>query len=445
MEIFASKGRHRVLLKPGDIGYEEAARAQGVPLPVAPVPTPINPPVKQEVKKMAEEQKPKSTEEPKVVEPKLVEIPILDLEDYEIPKEKEAVIADESKGSVKYAFIGTGQGGSRLAKSFYDLGYKKTIVLNTSRHDLDMLPMPDNQKFFMDIGEEGAGKVMSRGRIAAEKYQQEIFDMMRCLFGQVDQILVCAGAGGGTGGGSIFPLLGVAKKYLKYIGHDKPAERMGAVITLPTAGEASSPQVASNALTVAQSAVMLTDKGEISPLIIGDNDKIVKMYKNLTPAKYWPTITGAVSNLFNIFNYLSSCPSSYTSFDTTDYLSLVRSGGCMVFGLAKIKDYKAEQNISQTMKNVLHSTLLAEGFDLSTARTAASIVVAGKKIMETEAGLMDKINYAFDCMSNMCPNATVHRGIYEDNRDSLRIYTIISGLKMPKNRLAKLGKIESND
>ena len=440
--VIVVSGRHRVTLNPGDAGYEDAARVRGIPLPEAPKIFPQSAPTKEEVRKMAEEQKLKTEETPKKDEPKLVEIPVLDLEDYEIPKEKETAIEDKSKGSVKYAFIGAGQGGSRLAKSFYDLGYKKAIVLNTSKHDLDMLPMPDTQKFFMNIGEEGAGKIMDRGRMAAEKYQQEIFDMMRRLFGFVDQVLVCVGAGGGTGGGSILPLLGIAKKYLKYIGHGNPTERMGAVISLPTAGEASSPQVAANALEVAESVGALAEKGEISPLVIVDNDKIVKMYKNLTPVKYWPTINGAVSNLFNIFNYLSSCASSYTSFDTTDYLSLVRSGGCMIFGLARIKDYKAEQNISQTLKNVLHNTLLAEGFDLGTAKTAAAIVVAGKKIMDTEAGLMDKINYAFDCMSNMCPNATVHRGIYEDARDSLRIYTIISGLKMPKSRLAKLGKTE---
>ena len=117
----------------------------------------------------------------------------------------------------------------------------------------------------------------------------------------------------------------------------------------------------------------------------------------------------------------------------------------MIFGLAKISDYKTEHNISQTMKNVLHKTLLAEGFDLGTAKTAASIVVAGKKIMDTEAGLMDKINYAFDCMSNMCPNATVHRGIYEDGRDSVRIYTIISGLKMPERRISSLNKGEKSN
>ena len=399
-----------------------------------------SPPAKQkEEPKMTEEKKEKTEEK---VETPLIEIPILDLEEYEIPKEEESILGDESKGAVKYAFVGVGQGGSRIAKSFYDLGYKKTIVLNTSKHDLDLVKMPDNQKFFMDIGEEGAGKVMERGKMAAEKYKQEIFDMMRGLFGKVDQVLVCAGAGGGTGGGGIVPLLGVGRKYLEYAGYENPKERLGAIITLPTRGEAASPQVASNALKIASAVGELAEKREISPLIIVDNDKIVRMYKGLVPAKYWTTINGAVSNLFNIFNYLSSCPSAYTSFDTTDYLSLVRSGGCMIFGLAKIKDYKAEKNISQAVKNILYKTLLAEDFDLATAKTAAAIVVAGKSIMDSEAGLMDKINYAFDCVSNMCPNATVHRGIYEDARDSVRIYTIISGLKMPERRLSRLGKTE---
>ena len=435
MDIFVSSGRHRVLLRPGDAGYDNAAKAQGIILPETPKPI-----LKKEELKMTEEQKPKTEE---VIETPLIEIPVLDLEEYEIPKEEESIIKDESKGSVKYAFIGVGQGGGRIAKSFYDLGYKKTIILNTSKHDLALVKMPDAQKFFMDIGEEGAGKVMERGEEAVKRYKQEIFDLMRRLFGTVDHVFVCAGAGGGTGSGGILPLLGVAEKYLKYAGYDTPSERLGAIVTIPTNGEAASPMVASNAFKTVSAVGGLAEASKISPLIIVDNDKIVKMYKNLTPAKYWPTINGAVSNLFNIFNYLSSCPSKYTSFDTTDYLSLLRSGGCMIFGLAKISDYKTEHNISQTMKNVLHKTLLAEGFDLGTAKTAASIVVAGKKIMDTEAGLMDKINYAFDCMSNMCPNATVHRGIYEDGRDSVRIYTIISGLKMPERRIAMLKKGET--
>ncbi len=367
-----------------------------------------------------------------------IEIPVLDLEEYVIPDEKGGVIKDESKGSTKYAFIGSGQAGGRIAKSFYDLGYKKVIVLNTSKHDLDLLDLPPEQKFFMDIGEEGAGKDMTRGAAAAKRYQQEIFDMLRRLFGPIDQLLVCVGAGGGTGGGSIAQLLGVTRKYLRYLGHSDINERMGAIVTLPTAGEANSPLISSNAKKVITEIGELAEKKYISPLIIIDNDKIAKMYSGLTPKEFWPKINSTVSNLFDIFNRLSALPSQYTSFDTTDYLSVVRGGGCMIFGLSRIKDYKTEDKISQTLKNNLYKTLLASGFDLATAKTAAAIVVAGKDIMATEGGLMDRINYAFDCMSNLCPNATVHRGIYEDDRNSVRIYTIISGLKMPMDRINRL-------
>ena len=110
--------------------------------------------------------------------------------------------------------------------------------------------------------------------------------------------------------------------------------------------------------------------------------------------------------------------------------------GAALYKQEKLDDAATDEGIPAV------ETLLAEGFNLETARTAAAIVVAGKSIMASEAGLMDKINYAFDCMTNLCPNATIHRGIYEDARDSLRIYTIISGLKMPTDRIAQLKKEE---
>ena len=44
-------------------------------------------------------------------------------------------------------------------------------------------------------------------------------------------------------------------------------------------------------------------------------------------------------------------------------------------------------------------------------------------------GLQDNIDYAFDVLSEITGRATIHRGIYEDVRDSLRAYTIISDLE----------------
>ena len=51
---------------------------------------------------------------------------------------------------------------------------------------------------------------------------------------------------------------------------------------------------------------------------------------------------------------------------------------------------------------------------------------------------MDNIEYGFDTLAQLTGNATIHRGIYEDNRESLRVYTIIGGLDAPKQRYLDL-------
>ena len=51
-------------------------------------------------------------------------IPDLPLEDFEPDiAATEDEIEDKANGALTYAFIGAGQGGGRIAKAFYDLGY----------------------------------------------------------------------------------------------------------------------------------------------------------------------------------------------------------------------------------------------------------------------------------------------------------------------------------
>jgi len=372
-----------------------------------------------------------------------LEIPDLELEDYKEPDTAQEEIQDESGGSHVFAWIGSGQGGGRLAKAFYDRGYKKCIAVNTSKQDLARLDIPDSQKMLLDIGEEGAGKDMERGAAATVKFKQEIFDLMRKIYGtKVDHIMVCIGAGGGSGSGSSLVLIDIAKKYMKFIGHDKPEERVGVVMSLPTRGEAASPKVSYNAYRVLNQIGGQAERKEISPLVILDNARIEKMYKNLTVKEFWGTINNTVSGLFHIFNVLSKHPSPYTSFDPTDYSTTIRCGGVMVMGVSKLelanptpeKKITSETEISKSIKSNIDKTLLAE-IDISDASFAACCAVGGKNIMENTPGLMDSLSYGFDTLSSLCPKATLHRGIYEDEKPTLRLYTLVSGLKIPKARL----------
>ena len=366
-------------------------------------------------------------------------IPDLALEEFEPATIYNEGIEDTYLGSTKFAWIGSGQCGGRIVKSFYDLGYHKVLALNTTHHDLDLLDIPDTQKFKMDIGEDGAGKDMKRGEQAVMQYQQDIMHQTAKLFGSnIDRIMICFGAGGGTGSGSALGLINLAKHYIRSIGCKDPGKHVGVVMTLPTRGEAKSPAVARNAFQIASELSQMAARNEISPLVIIDNDKISTMYPGLTVKAFWPTINSTVSGLYDIFNRLSFLPSEYTSFDPVDYNSILSAGGCCIMGLTKVNDLSDRYVISKAVKQNLEKTLLAGGFDLHSAKYAGCIVVGGKKIIEEVPGLQDNIDFAFDTLADIAGGATVHRGIYEDHKDSLRVYTIIGGLNQPSNRLEDL-------
>lgn len=369
-----------------------------------------------------------------------------DIPDLPLEAEAEAApteeVADESGGAATYAFIGGGQGGGRLVEAFYKLGYKKSIVTNTAKQDLAPLAIADEQKLLLNAGEQGAGKDMQIGEQAAERGQQSLYDLMVRKFGRVDHIFVCIGAGGGSGGGSSLVLVETAKKYLRYIGLDDVDQRVGVIVALPTNGECASPAVSKNSHLLVSALCGLAEQKLVSPLIFVDNDKVQKLYPNLTVQKFWSTVNDTVAGLFHIFNVIPTKPTPYTVFDAADYGSVMRAGGCMIMGVTNVKDPKAANSVGTAIKSNMERTLLADGFDLRTATHAAGVVIGGQTIMGETAGLMGAIEGGFDALAVVTGDAMVHRGIYEDQKDRLNVYTLIGGLKAPDKRIKSLLKFE---
>jgi cell division GTPase FtsZ len=360
----------------------------------------------------------------------MVDIPNIPLEAFEVPSEEiqSAVGAVNTYvGSVEYGVLGSGQCGGRLAKSFYDCGYKKSLAVNTAVADLNPLELPEAQK--LRIGSlQGSGKDMGKGERATEESAQYIFDKMRDVFGTVDKIIICVGFGGGTGAGGLLTLISIAQKYLDFLGHKEPAKDVIVIAALPTSGELRSYTTRKNNEHIQQLIFQLAEESKVGPIIIIDNAKIEKMYRGIPPVKFWPTINGTIINLFQIFNYLSKQESSYTSFDAEDYKAILRTPGLAVLGVTRVDDGGSrDPEISKALQDNLKKTLLADMVDYETAKEAACVVVAENRIMESVS--MDVFNYGFDTMSNLIGHANVHRGLYDTQHDGIRAYTFIAGMR----------------
>ena len=368
-----------------------------------------------------------------------MKINTVSLEQFDVPEDEVVGVEDASKGSLKIGIIGAGQCGGRIAESFFRLGYTKIISINTTAQDTNCIPT----KLIFNIPNKpgGAGKNMTESGDAFAGYKDKLYNEMTRVFGKVDHIFVCAGLGGGSGAGTIVQSLDLAKKYMNYIGYDEAEKRVGAIVTLPTVGEAASPIVANNAYKKGTELSTLADSGQIMPLIIIDNDKIKNLYRSLTIANFYPTINDTIAQMFDIFNQISSMSSEYVTFDATDFITLLQCGGHMTMGVTVVKDITQKTSISDALKMNLTKTLLASDFDLTTAKAAAVIAVVGKSLVDTEVGLMDNIEYGFDTIASLTGNAAIHRGIYADDESTnVRVYTAISGLKAPSKRYTRLEK-----
>ena len=166
-----------------------------------------------------------------------IDLPDIPLEDFEVPENIKDDVEDEANGSVIYAFLGAGQAGSRIVEAFYKLGYKKVLCINTAENIINSLEIPEKQRIHLDVGNNHINKNMERGELITNEHQQKIWEYTQRTFGHVDRIIVCAGLGGGTGGGSILVLLDLARKYLRYLGCKDPRKSVGAIVTLPTDNE----------------------------------------------------------------------------------------------------------------------------------------------------------------------------------------------------------------
>jgi len=354
--------------------------------------------------------------------------------DIPLPQTQEAQeIADTFEAGFKFAFIGSGQGGGRIAHTFYRLGYRRVCAVNTAQQDLATLPL---EKKMCLGGSGGAGKNPTVAKAAFKEHKEDVLDFMRRSFGpKVDRIFVCIGAGGGTGAGTAVQLVDTAVELQKALRSE--SEKVGVIVALPKLAEGK--RVAANAYNTLNDLLFLVEKGNVSPLIIVDNEKIGKLYPTLAVDPFWDTANMSVCSLFHLFNTVCIKHSHYTSFDRADLLTVLDSG-LITFGANPVDKFDDETDISYAVRSNLRKNILTGGIDLATGTVAASVVIGSVQILN--ALPQAHIEHAFDQLNRMLkPGNTVHRGIYRGDKQSLVVYTIIGGLGKPDEKLTELKRI----
>ena len=286
------------------------------------------------------------------------------------------------------------------------------------------------------IGDGGAGKDPSVAEKLYNNNKEDVLDFLKYSFGEnVDKVFVCAGAGGGSGAGTMEPLIHSAQELQE--SNKSRSNKVGVILALPKHSEGK--RVCANALETLKRATQLVEEGVVSPLIIVDNEKITKLYPNLSVTKFWQTANMSVAGVFHLFNMISAKDSSFSSFDKKDYETVLESGN-LIFGTSNVKDYSDAISIARSVRENLKNNLLCGGFDLATANMAAAVAIASEEVLneipETH------LDGAFEQLNRLLgEGSTVHRGVYSGNKNELKIFTAVGGLDAPAEKFEELGKL----
>lgn len=224
------------------------------------------------------------------------------------------------------AFIGIGGGGGKLAKAFLDLGFNKTLLINTT--DKDQPKGIDPKHLVVIPDADGVAKNVDFGKSVFKHNSAVVEDALRTKLGKVDWIFVLAGGGGGTGS-SCTALDDVFNRYLRSV---QGEGKVFYIMTWPGSQELLNSTISKNA------TILANDIAEF-PHIILDNERQTKILRGKVGlTNLLPTANAAIAKLIKQTFKLASERSSIQSFDSKDLERCLEAEGRMLIGTTMIKD-----------------------------------------------------------------------------------------------------------
>jgi cell division GTPase FtsZ len=338
-------------------------------------------------------------------------------------------IVAKKERSLKFGVVGTGQGGSRLGECFFQQGYP-AVAINTASMDLKHIQIPDSNKLLLEYGLGGASKDLEIGKAAAETHRDAIKELITDKLGDSQVFVLCTSLGGGSGAGSVETLVDIMGEIGKPI---------IVIAALPMSNE--DPMTKSNSLETLAKIAKMAQTNRVSNLVVVDNSKIEVIYSSVGQMNFFEVANKAIVDPIDAFNTLSSLPSASKALDPMELTKiLLDSPGCTVYGEMTVTNYQEDTTLAEAIINNLDGNLLSEGFSLKEAKYCGVIFAAPKHVWDKLPA--SSVNYAMSMVNDRVNCLGVFKGLYtiESEEDSVKVYSIFSGLGLPVSRVQSLQK-----
>jgi len=319
---------------------------------------------------------------------------------------------NRARSAISCAFVGVGGGGGKMAKAFLDLGFSKTLLINTTVKD-----QPEgvsSEHFLLLPGADGVGKDIALGKRILEDNSSMVEDTLRTRVGKVDWIFVLAGGGGGTGSACNI-LHSTLERHLKSVGG---IGSVVYVITKPTAQELLNP-------TISDNFDSLQDDVRLSTHVVIDNERQLQLLRGKVGIlNLYPTANKNFAKLFWNILKLASENSPIQSFDSKDLEKCLSIPGRMVIGSTVVRDVNNHNIGSILFQGCLRSSPCPA--PPGRAKTGVMLLIATTS-MASDPSISKKLEAAFSYVGGRTD--TLFTGVYvKENIPGLIAITIIGGI-----------------
>lgn len=337
----------------------------------------------------------------------------------------------EKPKTLKWGVVGSGQAGSRVAQSFYSLGYD-SVVLNTTNSDLENIQIPASNKLCLEYSLGGAAKNIEIGKAAAEANRERIVELVSTHLANSQMFIFCTSLSGGSGSGSSEVIIDILNSL------QKPVLVIG---ILPMQSDDATSK--SNALIVLNTLLKQVQNKRICNLIVVDNAKIEAIFHDVGQMDFFNVANKAIVAPLDAFNLYSSCASPVKSLDQLEWAKLLADGeGLSVYGEFEVENYaEDETSLAEAVVGSLSNNLLSGGFNIKQSKLVGAMFCANKKVWAKIPS--SSVNYAMAILDEECGHPTsIFKGIYEtdDDNDFVKVYSFFSGLGLPDMRIEQLQK-----